>query len=97
RRVRAAARAAGWQRPSALPFRLAGTPCAMRNVAIVFILSLVVTACGDTQTPTSAARSDDPDITGAVNAAAAVMADSGADLQPGQSVQGLIEADIGKG
>lgn len=69
----------------------------MRNVAIVFILSLVVTACGDTQTPTSAARSDDPDITGAVNAAAAVMADSGADLQPGQSVQGLIEADIGKG
>lgn len=69
----------------------------MRNVAIVFTLSLVVGACGDPQTPTSPATSDHPVVTGAVNTGAAQTAGTGASLQPGQSVQGLIEADIGNG
>lgn len=69
----------------------------MRTALTTLALSLLLAACGDGHTPAPQAASPAATAMGALDAAAALSADAGTALQPGQSVQGVIEADVGHG
>ncbi len=61
-----------------------------------FALALLLSACGSEQAPSTTSAPADA-MRAAVDAAAANLPPPDAPLQPGQSVQGLLEADVGKG
>lgn len=68
----------------------------MRTLPLSLALALLLSACGGQDTSSSASTPADA-MRGAVDAAAAKLPPPDAPLKPGQSVQGLFEADIGKG
>jgi hypothetical protein len=68
----------------------------MRTIAFLVPVLLMLVACGS-QESAPASSSSANGMRDAVDAAAAKLPPPDAPLQPGQSVQGVIEADVGKG
>ena len=68
----------------------------MRTIAFLVPVLLMLAACGG-QESAPASSSPANGMRDAVDAAAAKLPPPDAPLQPGQSVQGVIEADVGKG
>lgn len=68
----------------------------MRHIKFLFPMFLMLAACGaQDSAPTSSSAAGG--MREAIDAAAAKLPPGDAPLQPGQSVQGAIEADVGKG